>query len=176
MIPILHDTMDLTVHPNEFTIDEIPTHVKNRKFDGRDIPFDTGLMDKILKTTDKDGIPDFKKLDEIQKDRPGITEDGAEFLKFLDIAKSYAIDNISYETEGGSKNGFKATQLLMNVKPDKRKFTPLVYHVGKTTKPEFLTYQAENKGDIYAAIGLGNPPYMKGLASWPVSFKLKSYC
>ncbi len=273
MIGELYEPMDLTVHPSEFTIDEIPTHVKNRKFDGKDIPleiifkspkskiesheragyadkihgfngtciftpagthgnldigvfdikseqleedlavvplekgvsygkieimdalhdvgitdkygkpvfdrkyivlFDTGLMDKILKTTDKDGIPDFAKLDEIQKNRPGITEDGAEYLSWLDIAKSYAIDNISYETSEGSKNGFQATQLLMNVKPEKRKFTPLVYHVGKTTKPEFLIYQAENKGNIYAAIGLGNPPYMKGLASWPVSFKLKN--
>ncbi|UCC91769.1 MAG: hypothetical protein JSV39_00660 [Candidatus Aenigmatarchaeota archaeon] len=264
--------MDLTVHPNEFTIDEIPTHVRNRKFDGKDIPleiifkspkskiesherggyadqihgfngtciftpagpygnldigvfdivpgqlegdlavvnlekgvsygtmeiaealreagitdkygkplldrkyivlFETGLMDKILKITDKDGIPDFKKLEEIQKDSPGITEDGAEFLKFRDLAKSYAIDNISYETSEGSKNGFQATQLLMNVKTEKRKFTPLVYQVGKSKKPEF--YQIVKKGNGYAAIGLGNPPHMKGLASWPVSFNLKSY-
>ena len=141
--------------------------------------FKTGLMDRILEITDENGIPDENKLKEIQKNRPGITHEGARYLSDLGIAKVYAIDNISFETETGSRNGFLATQSLMNrannfltsQKPTPS-FTPLVYHVARTTHPVFedmlqCSYPHE------ATIELGNIPGYRPLPGYPVSFRVK---
>ncbi len=131
--------------------------------------FKTGLMDQILEITDENGVPDYRKLKEIQEHRPGITHMGARYLSDMDIAKAYAIDNISFETKDGSANGFAATQILMG---STTYFKPLVYHVARTTKAEFECH-FKDSSYTYARIGLGNIPAYRPLPGYPVQFKVE---
>lgn len=114
--------------------------------------FRTRLMKQVLETTDETGTPDYPKLSKTQKNRPGITPDGAIYLQQLGLAKTFMVDNISFEVPG--QQGFHATQLLANPKPDEGDFTPLVYHVGGTDNENFT---AECQGRN-VRIEIGNPP------------------
>jgi hypothetical protein len=123
--------------------------------------FRTRLMKQVLETTDETGTPAYSKLSEIQKNRPGITPEGAKYLQQLGLANAFMVDNISFEVPG--QQGFHATQLLANPKPGEGEFTPLVYHVGNTENDEFTS---ENQGKR-VRIELGNPP-KKELPGYPV--------
>lgn len=123
--------------------------------------FRTKLMSQALETTDDDGKPDYSKLNPTQGNRPGITEEGARYLGQLGLAKTYMIDNISFEKPG--EKLFHATQLLANPKPETVEFTPLVYHIGNTEGADFV----EKCQGKRVRIELGNPP-TKELPGYPV--------
>ncbi|HIH05307.1 TPA: hypothetical protein HA281_00970 [Candidatus Woesearchaeota archaeon] len=128
--------------------------------------FRTGLMGKILETVDEKGVPDGEQFGMVQRDRPGITADGARFLAGLDIAKAYMIDNTSFELPG--TKGYLATQILMNPEPAKNAFVPLVYHVTNTTSQEFD--DVIKTGKARARIEVGNVPSVP-LPGYPVAVK-----
>jgi len=140
--------------------------IQGIKLEHRSVPeyivlFRTKLMNQVLGTTNKNGVPDDSKLDETQKNRPGITPEGARFLRQLGLAKTFMIDNISFEVPG--QKGFYATQLLANPNTETSNFTPLVYHVGNTENDRFAKdHQGKN-----ARIEIGNPP-KKELPGYPV--------
>lgn len=123
--------------------------------------FSTRLMKQVLETTNETGTPDYSKLSETQKNRPGITPDGARYLQQLGLAKTFMIDNISFEVPG--QQGFHATQLLANPRPENGEFTPLVYHIGGTDNENF-TAECQGKN---VRIEIGNPP-KKELTGYPV--------
>lgn len=123
-------------------------------------------MEKILETVDEKGIPCGEQFGMIQRDRPGITADGARFLAGLDIARAYMIDNTSFELPG--TEGYHATQILMNPEPAKNAFIPLVYHVANTTSQEFN--DLIKTGNARARIELGNVPSVP-LPGYPVAVK-----
>lgn len=149
----------------------------NRSVNGNYIIlFRTGLMDEILNTrgvVDDKGRPDYGKVDEIQKNRPSITEDGADYFSWTEIADIVAVDNTGLETGDeiytGKRKGFKASQRLMNWRGST--FTPLVYHVKGTTAPAFQKLM--ERGNIYARIDLGNYPSYKPLTGYPVAFRAR---
>ena len=79
----------------------------------------------------------------------------------LDSQKTFMIDNISFEVPG--QQGFHATQLLANPRPENGEFTPLVYHIGGTDNENF-TAECQGKN---VRIEIGNPP-KKELTGYPV--------
>ena len=133
------------------------------------ILFRTGLMDNVLQTVKANGVPDYHQLDSTQENRAGILPDGAVLLTQLHIASAYMIDNISFETNEGSKNGFAATQILMNPNQRKRTFAPLIYHVVKTLSKEFDEIARDY---AHAQITLGNIPRNSPLQGYPVAVKI----
>ena len=140
------------------------------------ILFRTGLMDEILNTrgvVDDKGKPDYGKVDEIQKNRSSITEDGADYFSWTEVADAIALDNTGFETGDeiytGKRKGFKASQRLMNWHGNT--FTPLVFHVKGTTTPVFQKLM--ERGNIYVRIDLGNYPSHKPLTGYPVAFRAR---
>jgi len=131
----------------------------------------TGIMDKAM-TVVKDGSPDYKLLDEIADTRPGINLDGARYLSSLGIAKVIAIDSIAFEQPEGIPDGLRATQVLMDRDEERRTFVPIIYHISRTTTPEF---QELAKGRIHARIELGNVPDHRPLPNYPISFKVRRW-
>lgn len=123
--------------------------------------FRTRLMDAVLETTDEKGNPDYDRLAEVQKDRPGITPDGARELHETLRPRAIMVDNISFEPNG--TNGFHATQELAAPNPATGEFTPLVYHIGNTDTSNFKERCDKEK----VHIELGNPPRQK-LTGYPV--------
>gem|GEM_PF-3844663 len=128
--------------------------------------FRTKLMVEVLGITDENGNPDYDKLGKIQKDRPGITREGAAELHRILNPKAVMIDNISFEANGAV--GFHATQKLASPNTETGDFTPLVYHVGGTDPHDFTE---KNQGKE-VRIELGNPP-KKQLTGYPVGVHVK---
>ena len=128
--------------------------------------FRTQLMKRVLEVTDEKGVPDYGKLAAVQQNRPGLTREGAVELQSRGFAKVFMVDNISFEVNGAK--GFHATQELAAPDAETGKFTPLVYHVGKTEADNFTE---ENNGKN-VSIELGNPP-RKGLTGYPVGVYVK---
>ena len=130
--------------------------------------FKTGLMDRVLEYVDEKGVPK-EGFGRTQESRPGMGTGGARYLAELDIAKAYAIDNISFEHHC-QEPGFVATQLLMNPNEDAGTFVPLVYHVIGTTTRGFEALQDKKP---YVRIELGNIPGYRPLDGHPVAFKMQ---
>ena len=65
--------------------------------------FKTGIMDKVLANAVKDGMVDYGELAKTQEGRPGITAEGARYLSYLNFAKAFAVDNISFETKSSDE-------------------------------------------------------------------------
>ena len=131
----------------------------------------TGLMDEVMQIV-KDGKPDYDRLEAIHKRRPGIALDGARYLARIGIAKVVAIDHLTFERADGIPAGLMATQVMMNRDEERRTFVPIVYHVSRTTTPEFKELA---KGRIHARIELGNIPAHRPMVNYPVSFKVRSW-
>ncbi|PJC37236.1 hypothetical protein CO046_01530 [Candidatus Peregrinibacteria bacterium CG_4_9_14_0_2_um_filter_53_11] len=126
--------------------------------------FRTRLMNAVLNTADERGVPDYGRLGEVQRNRPGILPSGARLLAKTGLAQAVMIDNISFEPFG-SDDGFQATQHLMGLEKPNRPhiFTPLVYHVNGTEGDDFVeTFQFAQ-----ARIEMGNPP-LAALPGYPV--------
>ena len=118
----------------------------------------TKLMQRVLATADERGVPDYDALAETQKNRPGLTPDGAMELQEIK-PRAIMIDNISFEPNNGIP-GFHATQRLAH--PKGSEFTPLIYHVGNTGDSDFKNkYNGKS-----VRIELGNPP--ENLSGYPV--------
>ncbi len=131
----------------------------------------TGLMDEVMQVV-KDGKPDYDRLDEIHKRRPGISMDGARYLARIGIAKVIAIDHLSFERADGIPKGLMATQIMMNRNEELRTFVPIIYHASRTTTPEFAELA---KRRIHARIELGNVPDHRPLPNYPCSFKVRPW-
>ena len=129
----------------------------------------TGLMDEVMEVV-KDGRPDYDRLDEIHKRRPGIAMEGARYLARIGIAKVVAIDHLTFERADGIPKGLMATQVMMNKDEERRTFVPIVYHVHRTTTSEFKELA---KGKIHARIELGNVPAYRPMVNYPVSFTVR---
>ncbi|MBT3834909.1 hypothetical protein HOF56_01545 [Candidatus Peribacteria bacterium] len=124
---------------------------------GKIVLLRTQLMASILNITDNTGTPDYNRLSKTQKDRPGLTANGAVELSSRSPS-AIMVDNISFELQDDD-TGFSATQRL--AVPDGDGFVPLVYHVGNTQGEDFV----DKCNGKRAHIELGNPP--EGLSGYP---------
>ncbi|MCF7830762.1 cyclase family protein, partial [Candidatus Gracilibacteria bacterium] len=148
----------------QYGVEEILELLKNQEVssvEGHIILFRTKLMEEVLKITDKRGFPDYERLTLIQKNRPGLTPEGALALQKNGRANAIMIDNISFESN--ETEGFHATQNLSKPEPDTGEFTPLIYHVTGTSADDFV----EKHNRKNTRIEIGNPP-KKQLSGHPV--------
>lgn len=100
-----------------------------------------------------DGIPSSEFWDK-QKKRPYFTQEAAQWIVDLGIAKCFVIDNVSFEGLNGSKDFFPVTTTLMNVNENSKTFIPLVYHA----KISEEIYMLSRKNQFFCSIELGNTP------------------
>jgi len=128
--------------------------------------FYTGYMEN--KSNYSNGTPN-DIFWENQADRPHLIAEAVEFLNKIDIATTYAIDNVSFEKPGSDKENFPVTSNLINLKED-NSFKALVYHIIITK--EDLILMKDNMCKLKVKIELGNVP--RGvIRGYSVSVKVK---